>query len=101
MRKYILILCIITLISSCGSNEPKTVKEEAHTEEAPSNFVSLTELQMKTAGIELGSIEQKNLRNSIKANGMLSVPNQNKAFVTSVNSGVKKALKILRKNMST
>jgi RND family efflux transporter MFP subunit len=94
MRKYILILCIITLISSCGSNEPKTVKEEAHTEEAPSNFVSLTELQMKTAGIELGSIEQKNLRNSIKANGMLSVPNQNKAFVTSVNSGVIKTLLI-------
>lgn len=95
MRKYILILCIITLLSSCGSNEPKTVKEEeAHTEEAPSNFVTLTELQMKTAGIELGSIEQKNLQNSIKANGMLSVPNQNKAFVTSVNSGVIKTLLI-------
>jgi len=95
MRKYILILSIITLITSCGSNKTETIKEEeTHTEEASSDFVSLTELQMKTAGIELGSIEQKNLKNSIKANGLLSVPNQNKAFVTSVNSGVIKTLLI-------
>lgn len=95
MRKYILILSIITLITSCGSNKTETIKEEeTHTEEASPNFVSLTELQMQTAGIELGSIEQKNLKNSIKANGLLSVPNQNKAFVTSVNSGVIKTLLI-------
>ena len=94
MRKYILILSLITLITSCGSKATETVKEESHTEEAPSNFVSLTGLQMKTSDIELGTIEQKNLKNSIKANGMLSVPNQNKAFVTSVNSGVIKTLLI-------
>ncbi|AYD47486.1 efflux RND transporter periplasmic adaptor subunit [Arachidicoccus soli] len=94
MRKYILILNMITLIASCTSKKPASVKEETHTEEASSNFVSLTQLQMKAAGIELGSIEQKNLQNSIKANGMLSVPNQNKAFVTSVNSGVIKTLLI-------
>jgi RND family efflux transporter MFP subunit len=95
MRKYILILSIMTLISSCGSDKTETIKEEeTHTEEASSDFVSLTGLQMKTAGIELGSIEQKNLKNSIKANGMLSVPNQNKAFITSVNSGVIKTLLI-------
>jgi RND family efflux transporter MFP subunit len=85
----------MALITSCGSNKTETTKEEeTHSGEAPSNFVSLSELQMKTAGIELGSIEQKNLQNSIKANGMLSVPNQNKAFVTSVNSGVIKTLLI-------
>ena len=96
MRKYILILSIITLITSCASKDaaPEPVKEETHTEEESTEFVSITELQMKTAGIELGTIEMKNLENSIKANGMLSVPNQNKAFVTSVNSGVVKSLLI-------
>jgi membrane fusion protein, heavy metal efflux system len=49
---------------------------------------------MKTAGIELGTIDLKNLKTSIKANGMLTVPNQNKALVTSVNSGVVKTLHI-------
>lgn len=94
MRKYILILSIITLITSCASQDAAPVEAETHTEEAPSNFVSLTELQMKTAGVELGTIEMKNLENSIKANGLLSVPNQNKAFVTSVNSGVVRSLLI-------
>jgi RND family efflux transporter MFP subunit len=94
MRKYFLILGLITFLISCNSKKAELTKEEAKAEEATSNFVSLTELQMKTAGIELGSIEQKNLQNSIKANGMLSVPNQNKALVTSVNSGVIKTLLI-------
>ena len=49
---------------------------------------------MKTADIKLGTIELKNLKTSIKANGMLSVPNQNKAFITSVNSGVIRSLLI-------
>ncbi|TKK66417.1 efflux RND transporter periplasmic adaptor subunit [Ilyomonas limi] len=49
---------------------------------------------MKTADIELGTLERKNLKTSIKANGMLTVPNQNKALVTSVNSGVIKTLLI-------
>jgi membrane fusion protein, heavy metal efflux system len=94
MKKYILIASIIALFTSCASKKAEPVKEEQHQEEATSNFVSLTELQMKTSGIELGTIEQKNLKNSIKANGVLSVPNQNKAFVTSVNSGVIKTLLI-------
>lgn len=94
MRKYFLILGIITFLLSCNSKKVEPIKEEPQAEAAPINFVSLTELQMKTAGIELGSIDQKNLQNSIKANGMLSVPNQNKAFVTSVNSGVIKTLLI-------
>jgi len=94
MRKYFLIISIITLFTSCASKKAEPVKEETHSEETPSNMVSLTELQMKTAGIELGTIEQKNLKNSIKANGILKVPNQNKAFVTSVNSGVIKSLHI-------
>ena len=94
MRKYILIPTIIALLSSCGSKNTESVKEEAHVEEAAPNFVTLTQIQMKTAGIELGNIEQKDLENSIRANGLLKIPNQNKAFVTSVNSGVIKALYI-------
>ena len=43
---------------------------------------------MKTIGIELGSIEQKQLTASLKTNGVLKVPNQNKASINSVYSGV-------------
>lgn len=85
---------MISMLTSCGSKKAEAVKEEEHHEEAVSNIVSLTEVQIKTAGIKLGTIELKNLQSSIKANGMLSVPNHNKAFVTSVNSGVIKTLRI-------
>ena len=94
MTRYFSILTMLILLTSCTSKKTEPAKEEQHTEEAATNEVSITDLQMKTAGIELGTIELKNLRTSIKANGMLSVPNQNKAFVTSVNSGVIRTLLI-------
>jgi len=94
MKRFVFILSMISLLTSCDSKKTEAVKEEEHHEEAESNIVSLTEVQIKTAGIGLGTIELKNLQSSIKANGMLSVPNQNKAFVTSVNSGVIKTLRI-------
>lgn len=85
---------------SCGGKSSTKVEttQETHTEEghgeAESNIVSLTDEQIKTAGIELGTIELKNLTTSIRANGTLTVPNQNKAHITSVNSGVLKTLLI-------
>ena len=94
MKRYFSILTMLTLLASCGNNKTEEVKEEEHEEAIQSNEVSITDLQMKTVGIELGTIELKNLRTSIKANGMLSVPNQNKAFITSVNSGVIRTLLI-------
>jgi RND family efflux transporter MFP subunit len=94
MNRLISIITIFALFISCSNKKSDPPKSEVHEEEAQPNFVSLADLQIKTAGIELGTIELKNLKSSIKANGMLTVPNQNKAFVTSVNSGVIRTLSI-------
>lgn len=103
MKRIIIILAASGMMFSCGSKssnkvETKETTTEEHAEEGHSegegNTVSLTEEQMKTAAIELGTIELKNLTTSIRANGTLTVPNQNKALVTSVNSGVLKTLLI-------
>jgi RND family efflux transporter MFP subunit len=93
MKKYFLMLSIISLVA-CNSKKAEPVVQEEHHEETQTNSVTLTDVQMKTAGIELGTIELKNLKKSIRANGTLTVPNQNKAFVTSVNSGVIRTLLI-------
>jgi RND family efflux transporter MFP subunit len=97
MKNIFFISCLISLLIACNSKkeeapkeEPKAIQEE---KEEP-NIVELTAAQMKTANIELGTIEMKNLKTSIRANGMLSVPNQNKAFITSVNNGVIRSLLI-------
>jgi len=82
------------LLLSCGGagkTEPATETAVA-ADEHEENTTSLTAAQLKSVGIELGSIEEKQLTASLKANGVLRVPNQNKATVNSIYSGVVKSL---------
>jgi RND family efflux transporter MFP subunit len=102
MKKILIIaftVVCVAAVSSCGNKSAtettkETVQEDGGEEHANENTATLTEEQMKTIGIELGSIEQKELTNSVKANGVLTVPNQNKAFVTPLYSGVVKSLNV-------
>jgi membrane fusion protein, heavy metal efflux system len=101
MKKFLILIIILAgclSIFSCGSKDTKEVTKtetegntEEHEEENP-NMATLTEEQIKSIGIELGSIEQKQLTASLKTNGVLKVPNQNKANINSVYSGVIKTL---------
>ncbi len=65
-----------------------------HQEEEEPNTASLSEQQIRTAGVLLANPEQKNLTATIKVNGLLRVPNKNKAEITSLYGGVIKTLKI-------
>ncbi len=91
-----IILVGLPFFISCESKEQKesvkteeTSIEEEH--EKPGEAMLTTD-QMKTIGIGLGSIEQKQLTSSLKTNGVLKVPNQNKASINSVYSGVIRSL---------
>lgn len=68
--------------------------EDDHSHDENENQVSLTQKQMETIGVELGEIEQKELQNVIRANGLLKVPNQSKAQVTSLYSGQIKSISV-------
>lgn len=74
--------------------EVKTEQAEEKHEEAPQTIATLTDEQMKAVGVTLGKIEKKELASTIKANGMLRVPNNNKATVTSLYGGVIKTLSV-------
>lgn len=89
------------LIISCGKKEAtaekaavKTELDEGTHEEGPQTIASLTEEQIKSVGISLGPMEMKELTSTIKANGILSVPNNNKATVTSLYGGIIKTLTV-------
>ncbi len=56
--------------------------EEAHEDE-----VGLTTIQMEKIGLALGSFEQKNLKSTLKVNGQLELPPQNKADVSAIAAG--------------
>lgn len=102
----ILFAAIIITFSSCNnhtegdghnnSTEEKTTEKKNETahEEAPLNIATLTEEQIKTVGIAYGTIEMKELTATIKANGNLKVPNNNKANATSLYGGVIKTLNV-------
>jgi len=89
---------VITLCSCGGNSNGESIKEKPQEDSSvmrtTENSTTLTEEQVKTIGIKFGVIEQKALTNSIKANGILTVPNQNKAFVTPLYSGVVKSLHV-------
>lgn len=94
MKQFLFILSLTGLLLACGSKKEEPVKEEEHHETTGSNIVEITKRQMLTVGIETDTIQNKNLTTAIKANGMLTVPNQNKALVTSVTNGVIKTLTV-------
>ncbi len=98
----ILVLVAIFSFNACTNNhkegdghnhgmETETTTDEHQEEE---NVAVLTDEQMKAVGVEIGSIEQKQLSATLKANGALRVPNSNKANATSLFGGVIKSLNV-------
>jgi len=90
--KKVFFLIILT-ISACV--QPKATHEEEDAAETETNVAAITPEQMKAVGIELDTVSQKSLVDAIKLSGMLSVPNQNKALVTALTSGIVKTLTVL------
>ncbi len=95
--KIILIILTIAfsaLFYSCSDNKPAAEEHEEHGEHAEGSTTktSLTSEQIKSIKLEFGSIEKKQLTSSLKANGILNVPNQNKATVTAIMGGVIKSI---------
>nr|WP_288763389.1 efflux RND transporter periplasmic adaptor subunit [uncultured Weeksella sp.] len=99
----ILVLVAFFAFNACTNNhkegdghnhgtEAETTTDEHEEEEE--NVAVLTDEQMKAVGIEIGSIEQKQLSATLKANGALRVPNSNKANATSLFGGVIKSLNV-------
>ena len=91
---FIAAIAISIVFASCNSNKTETHGEETehHDEHENSNTATLTAEQMKSIKIELGGIEKKQLTASLKANGILKVPNQNKANATASLGGVIKSI---------
>lgn len=92
-------LLILLSLSACTERSSKSETEnttvhpedEAH---AHGDEVVVTAAQIEMAGIQLGTVVQKNLSSSLAVNGTLAVPNQNKAFVTTMGSGMVRALRV-------
>ncbi|MFZ7169627.1 MAG: efflux RND transporter periplasmic adaptor subunit [Bacteroidota bacterium] len=92
--KTLILICTI-ILAGCGNKASNVQKEEEHGhEEGHENetTVSLSNEQIKTIGLQFGSIEKKQLTSTLKANGILKVPNEHRATITAMAAGVVKSI---------
>jgi RND family efflux transporter MFP subunit len=76
-----------------GESAKHNLQESEH-EEAELTIATLSAEQINTVGISLGYVEQKQLTATVKLNGALRVPNNNKANATSLYGGVIKTIHV-------
>ncbi|HVU96869.1 MAG TPA: efflux RND transporter periplasmic adaptor subunit [Puia sp.] len=84
---------------ACGSGTSKQENKKDSAVAAkpgPSGPVEirLTEAQVKAIDLQVGSLEQRNLRTSLKVNGKLVLPPQNQAQVSSLVGGIVKSIRV-------
>lgn len=101
--RYIIQLLLVLAFIGCG--QPDTIKQEQedphshdenrHGEEGNKEEVHLVKKQMDVMGITLGKFQHLNLSTTVKANGLLELPPQNKASVSTVMGGRVKSVTVL------
>jgi membrane fusion protein, heavy metal efflux system len=74
MKNLFLYIVVLFIATSCSSTSEKAVEEEKVTD---ANMVTLTDAQIKNAGIETGAVQSQNLNSVLKVNGVVDVPPQN------------------------
>lgn len=90
-RTALLILqgCLAINMANCGHNGDTHSEHSGHThEEGEVMELELSEKQLKTVGIELGSLMNEDMGGGITVNGVLAVNPQDMADVTPLLSGV-------------
>ncbi len=94
MRSYLNAAALLLLLANVqcrtGTKEEAQKQQAAaiHGHEHEEGTVTFSEAQLKAVGIQIGHMENKQLTSSLKANGILKVPNQNKATINSLYSGI-------------
>lgn len=92
MKNTILLFIGISLLSACGGQKKQ---DETTAVAVAENFVSLTDVQLKSAGVETGKLEKRNISSSLKLNGKIDVPPQNMVSVSMPLGGFLKSTKLL------
>jgi cobalt-zinc-cadmium efflux system membrane fusion protein len=91
----LLILLFTIVLYSCSPESQDKEKQEQTTREKAGlkpGEVILSQKQLESVGIQLGSVEQRNLTGIIKTNGFLRVAPQHKASISAFMGGVVKSI---------
>jgi len=92
MKQLIILSTIVLLLASCGSSKTEEQKPVSQTNE---NIVTLSDAQLKNAGIQTGKLEQQSISSVLKVNGKIDVPPQNMVSISVPLGGYLKSTKLL------
>ena len=98
-HQYILIFIFSLVVSGCSlfSEEQQLSENQVEiAQEVEQTKLHLTEEQFKTAGIELGVIEERKISNTLKVNGMIDVPPQNLVSISIPMGGFVRSTEMLQ-----
>ena len=93
---FSLIAFLLISVVSCTSKSDSRDVIELPSSNVDENKITLTASQFDAGGMKLGEIEQQPFQEVVKANGMIDVPPQYKADVTSHYGGTIKNLKLIK-----
>ena len=93
MKKIPLYITAALLLFSCGKEEAKT--EEKFEISANQNEITLNDAQLKSAGIEISTLENQNISNKIILNGSIDVPPQSMASVSAPSGGYIRSIRLM------
>ena len=91
MKKIIILINVILLVTSCSSKKEEVKAEEATNE----NMVTLTDAQLKNAGLLLGKMEKHPIASVLKVSGKIDVPPQNMVSISVPLGGYVRSAKLL------
>lgn len=85
------------LFYGCSDKRQKDDRGHGHAEEQeqPQDIVHLVQQQMDVMNIELGTFQELDLTSTIKTNGQLELPPQNKASVSAILGGLVKSIRVI------
>jgi cobalt-zinc-cadmium efflux system membrane fusion protein len=96
MKKYLFYLYIPLFLAACGDAKKESRAEnEAASEVADTSIVAISEHQMKTAGIEVGTPEESAVSGSVRLQGTIDVPPQSTVSVSFPLGGYLKSTDLL------
>lgn len=88
-------LLLLLIISACNNEKEATEEQVEHHDEESSDIIELTQEQINAVGIEIDTLEEKNLSAVVKASGKLEVPPQNRADISVLMGGSVKQIFVL------
>ncbi len=89
--RYIIVVLLAILLFACSSKKTEPVAKE----EEPADKITLTDEQLKNAGVETGVVQKLLLNSELKVNGLVDVPPQNIVSVSFPLGGYLKTTRLL------